>query len=77
MVDDVLPTALDWLERKGESDNWFLHINLWDAHTPYRTPLEYGNPFENDPMPAWLTEDVVKEHLKHVGPHGLNEIGMQ
>lgn len=76
MVDDVLPTALDWLERKGESDNWFLHINLWDAHTPYRTPLEYGNPFENDPMPAWLTEDVVKEHLKHVGPHGLNEIGM-
>lgn len=75
-AEEVLPTALNWLEQNGEKDDWFLHINMWDPHTPYRAPMEFGNPFENDPIPEWLTEDVFKEHLKHVGPHSLNEIGM-
>lgn len=72
----VLPVALDWIERKASDDNWFLHLHLWDPHTPYRAPLDFGNPFENDPLPEWITEDVLKLHLKHVGPHSINEIGM-
>ncbi|MDF2542329.1 MAG: sulfatase [Herbinix sp.] len=74
--DEVLPVALDWIERKGAQDNWFLHLHLWDPHTPYRTPMEYGNPFEHDPLPKWITEDVLNQHLKHVGPHSINEISM-
>jgi choline-sulfatase len=72
----VLPVALDWIERKGAEDNWFLHLHLWDPHTPYRAPLEFGNPFENQPLPTWITEDVLREHIKHVGPHSINEINM-
>lgn len=72
----VIPVALEWLDRKGNDDNWFLHLHLWDPHTPYRTPLEYGNPFENEPLPEWITDDVLKEHIKHVGPHSINEIHM-
>ena len=26
----VLPVALDWLDRNGEKDNWFLHVHFWD-----------------------------------------------
>ena len=37
-ADQVAPLALDWLARNGARDNWFLHVHLWDPHTPYRTP---------------------------------------
>lgn len=72
----VLPVALDWIDRRGSEEEWFLHLHLWDPHTPYRAPLEFGNPFENEPLPKWITEDVLKEHIKHVGPHSINEINM-
>ncbi len=72
----VLPVALDWLDRNKDRENWFLHVHFWDPHTPYRVPEECGNPFENEPIPEWLTEDVFNEHLKHVGPHSANEISM-
>ncbi len=51
-ADEVLPGALDWLDRRGRADEWFLHVHLWDPHTPYNTPDEYGNPFADDPPPA-------------------------
>ena len=25
---------------------------------------------------SWITEDIFKEHLLHIGPHGANEINM-
>jgi arylsulfatase A-like enzyme len=76
-AEEVTPLALKWLEEKGESDNWFMHYHLWDPHTPYRAPEEFGNPFKDQPLSDdWITEDIFKEHLKHVGPHGAKEIGM-
>ena len=48
-------------------------MNFWDAHTPYRTPEEFGNPFENDPMPDWLTEEVLSRHLEGFGPECARE----
>ncbi len=74
--EQVLPTALDWLERKGSDDNWYLHFHIWDPHTPYRTPQEFGDPFKNDPIKAWLTPEVFEAHKSHVGPHSILETGM-
>lgn len=74
---EVTPIALDWLKRHEGEDNWVMHVHYWDPHTPYRTPMSYGNPYENDPLPdPWITEEVFADHLKHVGPHGANEINM-
>ncbi len=70
---DVTPLALDWLKRYAGSDNWFLHVNYWDPHTPYRTPDEFGNPFESDPLPAWLTEELRQRGWEGFGPHGTRE----
>lgn len=75
-AEEITPTVLDWIERNAAGDNWYLHINYWDAHTPYRAPAEFGNPFENDPLPDWLTEEVLDEHRKMVGPHNAREINM-
>lgn len=73
LADDITPAALDWIRRNARRDNWFLHINYWDPHTPYRTPLEYGNPFESDPLPECLTEEVVQRCWAGYGPHSARE----
>src|SRR5439155_13642158 len=73
-ADEVSPVALDWIKREGKSDNWFLHVNLWDPHTPYRTPEQWGNPFKDEPLPAWLTEEVRQKHFNSAGPHSAQEV---
>ena len=75
-AEHVTPTALDWIRRHAKDDNWYLHVNYWDPHTPYRAPAGFGNPFEDDPPPAWITEAVLEEHKRHVGPHSLQELCM-
>jgi len=75
-AEEVTPTVLRWIENNAKDDNWFLHVNYWDPHTPYRAPVSFGNPFINDPLPSWITEDVLEAHKKKVGPHSVNEINM-
>jgi arylsulfatase A-like enzyme len=65
---DVNPTFLKWIKANAKEDNWFLHVNYWDAHTPYRAPEEFGNPFENEPLPEWITDEVLEQHQKMTGP---------
>lgn len=74
-AEEVSPVALDWIGRNAQNDNWFLHVNLWDPHTPYRAPESFGNPFENEPLPSWLTEEVRQQHWNGCGPHSAQEIG--
>ncbi|MEC8986164.1 MAG: sulfatase [Actinomycetota bacterium] len=71
--DEVLPGALEWLDRRGKDDNWLLHVHLWDPHTPYTTPEEYGNPFADDPLPDWHTEEVRLKNWGLSGPHSAQE----
>ncbi len=74
---EVTPVVLDWLDRNGSRKDWVLHIQYWDPHTPYRTPDDYGSPYRDEPLSDdWITDDLFREHLLHVGPHGANEIGM-
>jgi arylsulfatase A-like enzyme len=73
-ADEVAPVAIEWLRRNGRHEDWLLHVNFWDPHTPYRTPLEFGSPYENDPPPEWLTEEVRAEHWYRCGPHSAQEM---
>ncbi len=72
-ADQVVPVALDWLERRGRADNWFLHVHLWDPHTPYNVPDEFGNPFSGDPVPPWHSEEVRARNWELAGPHSAQE----
>lgn len=74
--EEVLPVALDWLDRNAAADNWFLHVHLWDPHTPYRAPGSFGDPFAQSPLETWIDEEVFEKHLRHTGPHSINEINM-
>ncbi len=73
-ADEVSPLAIEWVERHARKDHWFLHLNLWDPHTPYRTPQSFGNPFDETPPPSWLTEQVRAEHWSRPGPHSAQEV---
>ncbi|MCR5155312.1 MAG: sulfatase-like hydrolase/transferase [Butyrivibrio sp.] len=74
----VIPYVLNWLDNNATSrKDWFLHVHLWDPHTPYRAPAEFGNPFEDDDMSGcWIDEETFARHQKAVGPHTLNELNM-
>lgn len=72
---EIVPAALDWLDRNGRGDRWFLHVHMWDPHTPYRAPAGMGNPFAGDPIPAWYNEEVRRRHWDWCGPHGAQEVG--
>ncbi|MEI6501968.1 MAG: sulfatase-like hydrolase/transferase, partial [Armatimonadota bacterium] len=43
-AEEVTPLVIDWLSRNATEDNWLLHVNYWDPHTPYRAPESFGNP---------------------------------
>jgi choline-sulfatase len=73
IADDVTPYALDWIQRNARRDNWLLHVNYWDPHTPYRTPQAFGDPFADDPPPAWYTEEIRRRHWDSFGPRSPHE----
>lgn len=73
-ADEVYPHAAEWLQSHATEDNWYLHVNFWDPHTPYDTPLEYGTPFEDDPTPEWPTEERIAEQYESYGPHSAHDL---
>ncbi|MBO0995404.1 sulfatase family protein [Bacillus sp. SD088] len=75
-AEEVTPVVLDWLERNGENEDWFLYVNYWDPHTPYRAPESFGNPFKDEPLPAWITDEVLEKQKEKIGPHSVHEINM-
>lgn len=75
-AEEVTPIVEKWLNDNAANDRWFLHINYWDIHTPYRAPERYGHPFATDPLPDWLTPELLEKHKQVVGPHTAQEISM-
>jgi len=75
-AEEVTPHALEWLRQHAREDGWLLHVNYWDSHTPYRAPAEFGNPFADEPVAEWITEEVLARHRQAVGPHTASEINM-
>lgn len=75
-AEEVTPVVLKWLRDNAARDNWYLHVNYWDPHTPYRTPEGYPDHFAEDPLPDWITDEVLEQHVGTVGPHSARDIAM-
>jgi len=75
-AEEITPTVLRWLDDHADDDNWVLHVNYWDPHTPYRAPADFGNPFADDPLPEWLTRERLAEHVGLAGPHTARDNNM-
>lgn len=74
-ADQIVPHALNWIKNNAKRDNWMLHVNIWDPHTNYRTPAEFGNPFANEPMEDWYTEELRQKQWDSFGPGTPQEPG--
>lgn len=72
-ADEISGLANDWLRRNGNKQDWFLHINMWDPHTPYRVPDSFGDPFAGQPVPEWMTDAVFTRCHSGFGPHSPQE----
>lgn len=78
-AEEVWPTVDRWLKQNAAGDNWYLHINFWDPHTPYRVPAEAGEPFAGKPLPAWLEkggDDLIARLAAVTGPHTARDLWM-
>ncbi len=75
-AEEISPTVLDWVKRNASEDNWYLHINYWDPHTPYRAPEGFANPFKDDPIPAWMNQEIIDKHNNLPGGHSSRDIAM-
>lgn len=73
-ADVVSAQALPWLAQHATEEDWYCHVHLWDPHTPYRAPADYGDPFAGDDLPAWYTEEVRAQHWSLPGPHSAQEM---
>ena len=77
-ADEVSQVFLPWLRQHAGEDKLFVHVNFWDPHTPYRTPLEYGNPLEGSPRPEFPDDETIAAQRESYGPmsardHVLNQ----
>ncbi len=75
-AEDVTPTVLGWIENNAQRENWYLHINYWDAHAPYRAPQNFGNPFDDQPLSPWITPQILESHRQMCGPHTARDLNM-
>lgn len=74
-ANSIAPQVNDWLEiNHNKKEPFFMWLNVWDPHTPYRTPVEHGNPFAEDPLPEWYNEGIRSDHWKKAGPHSAQEV---
>ena len=72
-AEQVGPAALDWIRRNARKDNWLLHFQIWDPHTPYRAPEDFGNPFDGQPIEDWYTEELRQAQWNGFGPGSPQE----
>jgi arylsulfatase A-like enzyme len=69
---EVTDRAVRFIHDRADEEDWFLHFNIWDPHTPYRTPDDYGNPFAGEPIADWVTEEMLDRHNNTFGTHSAN-----
>lgn len=72
----VTPVIDRWMQANAAGDNWYLHINFWDIHTPYRVPADYGEPFADELLPDFYTDEMIERHVQRGGPHSAQDLGM-
>lgn len=76
-AEDIQPVVVKWLAENAAREAWYMHVNYWDPHTPYRAPRSIGDPFAGEPLPAWLgDDDLIRRHNAMVGPHTSLDINM-
>ena len=70
IADDVNAAALPWLRQNAATDNWFLHLQYWDAHRNYRIPEPERWLAEVTAAPSqeWPDQKTIDRDQSNPGP---------
>jgi arylsulfatase A-like enzyme len=70
IADEVNAVALPWLERNAAADNWFLHLQYWDAHRNYRMPdpQRWVDAVKDAPVQPWPDQATIDRDQDNSGP---------
>lgn len=58
--------GIDFLQRNGRCDNWFLQIETFDPHEPFTSPASHFDP-DTAGAPDWPPYDKVRESAGEIG----------
>jgi len=61
-AEDVINSALDWLDE--QNSEWFTWIHLWDPHTLYQPPEPFATQYRDDPYSGEVA--YVDSELKKI-----------
>jgi arylsulfatase A-like enzyme len=72
---DVTDTAIDWLERRGKGDHWFLALGYWETHTEYMVEKKWADKAAaSGPAPAWPDAATIERHQEVYGAHSAHDL---
>jgi arylsulfatase A-like enzyme len=62
-AEEVNAPLLRWLRDNAARENYFLHINYWDAHRPYKMDPSWADRFKEIPVAQeWPDEETIQRH---------------
>lgn len=72
-ADEVIQSAIGWLERQGSK--WFSFVHIWDPHAPYQPPDPFGAKFKDDPYSgeAAYVDSALKKLFDYLEDKGWIE----
>jgi arylsulfatase A-like enzyme len=68
-AEEVNAPLLHWLKNNATRENYFLHINYWDAHRCYKMDASWADRFKDSPVKQpWPDEEAIRAHQEITGP---------
>ena len=62
-AEEVNAPLLRWLKGNATKENYFLHINYWDAHRCYKMDASWADRFKDVPVTQpWPDEEAIRKH---------------
>jgi len=70
IADEVNAVALPWLRDNARRDNFFLHLQYWDAHRNYRVPepQHWVDQVKDAPIQSWPDQATIDRDQDNPGP---------
>ncbi|WP_258933686.1 sulfatase-like hydrolase/transferase [Nesterenkonia pannonica] len=71
----ITDTAIDWVRRHRETDDWYLHVTYWDPHMDYLQSAEWTEAAaQSGPAPEWPDQEAIDSHQDIYGPRTAQDL---
>ncbi len=75
-ADEITGIASKVISDNIDENDMFLHIHMWDPHTPYRAPDDFQPEYLNEDFKYFVDEKLLETHKTFIGPHTATTLNM-